>query len=142
VALKQAFDLLAQGRALVIFPEGRLNPENRPVKTGNGAIRMSLVSGAPIIPLGFYVPEDHLYELVLPKGGRKAHGRIQTGGICYIQIGSPWLPSQEIQGKVVEPVVQALTTRLMEKINALTHQAYLASIQDNLKHISGVSVGR
>ncbi len=55
-ALEQACELLAGGKTVVIFPEGKLNPDNQPLKAGTGAVRLSLMTGAAIIPVGFYVP--------------------------------------------------------------------------------------
>jgi 1-acyl-sn-glycerol-3-phosphate acyltransferase len=56
IALQRACETLAAGSTVLIYPEARLNPENRHLKGKGGAIRMSLISGAPIIPLGIYVP--------------------------------------------------------------------------------------
>jgi hypothetical protein len=112
----------------LVFPEGRLNPDHLPLKIGTGAVRMSLISGAPILPVGIYVPEQYLHTRIAQYDGRVAERRYQIGGHCYIQIGEPWYPSQESsqQGRALTP--RELTAILMDKINTLTYQARQAAI--------------
>jgi len=129
-ALDQASDLLANGKTVVIFPEGQLNPNRKPVKPGTGAVRLSLMTGAAIIPVGFYVPAQHLYNLTVRKNGELGHSLWQTGGRCYIQIGSPWLPGLQGCKEADKTAVRELTDRLMERIDALADQAALECIQE------------
>ena len=49
-ALDQACALLRQGQTVLVFPEGRLNPELQLLSGGSGTVRMSLLSGVPIVP--------------------------------------------------------------------------------------------
>ncbi len=130
-ALEQACELLAGGKTVVIFPEGKLNPDHQPLKAGTGAVRLSLMTGAAIIPVGFYVPAQYLRNMIIQKKGRLGQGRWQTGGCCYIQIGCPWFPGQEMSGKVDETAVRELTARLMERIEALVHLAALECVTEN-----------
>jgi 1-acyl-sn-glycerol-3-phosphate acyltransferase len=81
-AFEMACGLLAGGKTVVIFPEGRLNPDNQPVKASTGAVRLSLLTGAAIIPVGFYVPAQNLLNIITQKKGRPSQGRWQTGGCC------------------------------------------------------------
>ena len=55
-SLNRGIELLKQGELVAIFPEARLNPDGQFVKSGTGAVRMSLTTRVPIIPIGFYVP--------------------------------------------------------------------------------------
>ena len=127
-ALEQACALLRQGQTVLIFPEGRLNPDHLPLKVGTGAVRMSLISGAPIVPVGIYVPEHYLHARYVDCDGRVDIRRYQVGGCCYIQIGEPWYPASEIgpQGQAYNP--RQLTAILMEKIDLLASQARRAAI--------------
>lgn len=127
-ALDQACELLRQGQTVLVFPEGRLNPDHLPLKIGTGAVRMSLISGAPIIPVGIYVPEQYLHARIVQYDGRVEERRYQIGGHCYIQIGEPWYPSREYsqQGQACTP--RELTAMLMDKINTLTYQARHAAV--------------
>lgn len=127
-ALDQACVRLRQGQTVLIFPEGRLNPDHLPLKVGTGAVRMSLISGAPIIPVGIYVPEKCLHTRNVPFDGRVDKRRYQVGGCCYIQIGEPWYPAWESGslGHAYSP--RELTTILMEKIDTLAYQARQAAL--------------
>jgi len=127
-ALDQACELLKKGQTVLIFPEGRLNPDHLPLKAGTGAVRMSLISGAPIIPVGIYVPEHYLHTRYIHYDGRVDKRRYQIGGCCYIRFGEPWYPGREVgpQGQIYNP--RELTSKLMEKIDTLTNKARQAAI--------------
>jgi 1-acyl-sn-glycerol-3-phosphate acyltransferase len=127
-ALDKACELIRQGQTVLIFPEGRLNPDHLPLKVGTGAVRMSLISGAPIVPVGIYVPEQCLHTRNVSYDGRIDKRRYQVGGCCNIQIGEPWYPARENgpQGRAYSP--RELTNILMEKIDALAYQARQAAL--------------
>jgi hypothetical protein len=95
---------------------------------GTGAVQMSLISGAPIIPVGIYVPEHFLHTRIVQYDGRVEKRRYQFGGHCYIQIGEPWYPAREAgpQGRACNP--RELIAILMEKIDAQTYQARQAAL--------------
>ncbi len=122
-SLDQAAKLLDQGKTVVIFPEGRLNPDNHFLKARTRAVRLSLMTNSPIIPVGFYVPQRHLHNICLCKNDHLSGGYWQLGGHCYLQIGKPWLPGEEIHGAINTNKLHELTDRLMEKIN---NQVYMA----------------
>ena len=63
-AIQKAGEALNQGRGVVIFPEGTLNPGNLPIPGGTGAVRLSLATGVPIVPVGFYVPMCQTHEII------------------------------------------------------------------------------
>ena len=52
-ALQPAVEALAAGEAVGIFPEGRTtrDPDQWPERAKTGAVRLSLLSGAPIVPV-------------------------------------------------------------------------------------------
>ena len=122
-ALECACRVLLRGKTVVIFPEGRLNPQNIVLKAGTGAVRMSLVSGAPIIPVGIHVPDCHVLNLHYYTGGQLHQGRWQIGGQCFFSFGSPWFPSREVQDPDSFENLRALTACLMGKIKGLADQA-------------------
>jgi 1-acyl-sn-glycerol-3-phosphate acyltransferase len=135
LALEQAAKLLGQDKVVAMFPEARLNPNQQQVKSGTGAIRLSLMTKVPIIPIGFYVPSENLHHIVRMKKGRVSQGHWQTHGHCYLHIGIPWLPTEEIDGLVDQDSLCFMTERLMEIINT---QASLAK-QDCAKE-TGMSI--
>jgi 1-acyl-sn-glycerol-3-phosphate acyltransferase len=122
-ALELAAKLLEQDKVVALFPEARLNPEVLSVKSGIGAVRLSLMTKAPIIPVGFYVPPQNLRHITRMMKGRVSAGNWQTHGHCTLHIGVPWLPGEEISGSVDQDNLRELTEQLMGKIDA---QAFLA----------------
>jgi 1-acyl-sn-glycerol-3-phosphate acyltransferase len=127
LALKQGIRLLENNKAVAIFPEAALNPDGQSLKSESGAVRMSLYTQVPIIPVGFYVPSKNLRHIVRMKNGRKSQGHWQKRGHCYVHIGEEWLPSMEFVGDVNHTTLEELTERLMQKIMdqaQLAMQAY------------------
>jgi 1-acyl-sn-glycerol-3-phosphate acyltransferase len=127
LAIEQAVQLLAMNKAIALFPEAALNPDGQTLKSSTGAVRMSIQTRVPIIPIGFYVPPKNLHYISRMKKGRKSHGHWQTHGHCYLHIGLPWLPFEELGGVVDQENLRNLTERLMQKIKEeaqLAMQAY------------------
>lgn len=71
---EKARDLLQRGQTIVIYPEGRLNPGYEKLKAKSGAVRISLASGVPIIPLGIFVRPENLQNLRSFLNGRFSQG--------------------------------------------------------------------
>jgi 1-acyl-sn-glycerol-3-phosphate acyltransferase len=126
-ALQKACEYLAKGETVLIYPEAQWNPENKQLKGRSGAVRMSLVSGAPIIPLGIYVPDEDTRTLQGNDHGRTRQARWQISGCCYLCFGDPWLPSEETHGDVDLSLIHTLTDRLMGKIYDQSRLALLES---------------
>ena len=124
VALQKSCEILTAGGTVLIYPEAQLNPEHKRIKGKSGAVRMSLISGAPIVPLGIYVPPACTRELRAQSIGRPRQGRWQTTGLCTLYFGKPWLPSEEIRGAYDADHVHALTDQLMDKIYDLSQKAH------------------
>jgi 1-acyl-sn-glycerol-3-phosphate acyltransferase len=130
-ALEKAHELLAAGKTVVIFPEGKLNPDSQPTKAYTGTVRLSLMTGAAIIPVGFHVPRMYLKGRTIQKNGKPTLGFWQSGGRCFIRIGLPWLPSHEMRRKAEETAITELTIHLMSRIKALVELAALDSINEH-----------
>jgi 1-acyl-sn-glycerol-3-phosphate acyltransferase len=86
-AIKQACEKLSQGYTVAIFPEGRLNHGGEILRGGIGAALLAQESGAPLVPVGFYVPGQFTRMIRLRREGWVSSGRWQLGGRCYIQVG-------------------------------------------------------
>jgi 1-acyl-sn-glycerol-3-phosphate acyltransferase len=127
-AIEQACEVLAKGGVVVIFPEGRLNPENNQMQAKAGAVKISLTSGAPIVPVGVYVPEQYTLNIRVHSRGQLRQSRWQYRGRCFIEIGNPWLPALENQEGFKKLSVQELTLRLMNKIYSLAQLASKESL--------------
>jgi len=117
LALEHALKLLLQDKVVAIFPEARLNPDGQPVKSGTGAIRLSLQTRKPLIPIGFYVPPKNLHHISRMKKGKLSQGHWQIHGRCYLHVGSPWLPQVEADTPLEQVDLRSLTERLMGRIN-------------------------
>lgn len=135
-ALKKACDILAAGGTVLIYPEAQLNPENRRLKGKSGAVRMSLTTGAPIVPLGIYVPPSCTRTLRAQPIGRPRQGCWQTEGLCTLYFGEPWLPSDEISEACDANHIYALTDQLMGKIYDSSQKAYQEWLRDRTVHPS------
>jgi 1-acyl-sn-glycerol-3-phosphate acyltransferase len=118
-AMEQAAKYLLEDKVVAIFPEARLNPDGQPLKSFTGAIRLALMTKAPIIPIGFYVPPKNLHHITRMKKGLVSQGHWQTHGHCYLHIGSPWLIGEEFGEVFDQSDLRGLTEQLMEKINDL-----------------------
>ena len=112
-----------EGYSMYICPEGRLNQGSALGRGHTGAVRLALSSGAPIVPVAFYVPPSCVWTFQRTSGGRVHTGRWQVGGPIYVEIGEAWWPGRELAGKPVASDFRKLTDRLMEQISALASQA-------------------
>jgi len=114
-AYERACSLLKEGATIAIFPEGRLVRREARIKAKSGVVRMALETGAPIIPLGFYIRPQDLITLQVPWNDKIPPGDWQITGKCYARFGEPWIPDSD------KPVaIQA--EELMERIYALVDQ--------------------
>lgn len=59
-AFLEAKSLLQKGKSVVIFAEGILSPTGNEVKPKTGAVRLSLETKAPIIPIGVNVEQNKI----------------------------------------------------------------------------------
>lgn len=127
LAFEKALRLLKQDKAVAIFPEATLNPDGQLMKSATGAVRLSLTTNTPIIPLGFYVPPKNLHYFERMRLGRKTRGHWQLRGKCYLHIGPPWMPREESTENTGSKAFRELTEQLMGIINEqvqLAMQAY------------------
>ena len=115
-SFEQACTLLQQDQPIVIYPEGRLNPKRENLKAKSGAVRLSLASGVPIIPLGIYVLPEHIKDMRKVFSGRLSQGCWQISGICQFRFGTLWIP--RLSGK--RPAeISHLSQELMNQIYSL-----------------------
>jgi len=67
-ALRKCFDLLREGKALLIYPEGTRTPQGVLVKPEAGAGFIAQKAGCPVVPVGLVGTRT-----ILPKGSRWPH---------------------------------------------------------------------
>ena len=114
-AYDQACSMLRQGATIAIFPEGRLVSREARVKAKSGVVRMSIETGVPIVPLGFYVRSQDLINLQVPWNKSIPPGDWQITGKCYARFGKPWTPDPD------KPYALQ-TEELMDRIYTLVDQ--------------------
>ncbi|MFA6552905.1 MAG: lysophospholipid acyltransferase family protein [Patescibacteria group bacterium] len=116
--LDEANDLLRQNNIVAIFPEGSRNDDPNQLDKGKtGAVRLALMSGAPLIPVGLisntgYKIWTGLYSLF-------RHDR-------YVKMvfGQP-LDLSEYRGQPIDkPLLESAHRKLMLAISALCGKVY------------------
>ena len=111
-AVKLALELLAQDKALVIFPEGRRSPNHALIEGQPGAAYLAVKSQATILPVGI-------------TGGEKFPSWRMPFPLCRIQvnIGQPFsLPV--VDGNPNRQVLKGLTDMMMQRIAVLLPEEY------------------
>lgn len=122
-ALDIALEKLTMGHVIAIFPEGQLNHGKEMRRAGTGAALLSIESGAPLVPVGFYVPPKFV-RLFQISGlhNRESSGGWQFGGKCFVSIGEPWYPNL-VQENINYRKMRELTDTVMTRIGELVNQA-------------------
>lgn len=122
-SLESAKEKLLIGHSVAIFPEGRLNDGRSFHRAGMGAALLAAESGAPIVPIGFYVPDQYARPIKGHFHNRDTLARWQFGGQCFVQIGDPWQYTLSLQEKVNYREMRKFTEKMMIRIADLVHQA-------------------
>jgi len=111
-ALRQAEEVLRQGTALVIFPEGMRSRRARLQRSFSGAALIAFRSGAPILPVGLTGTEKLENPLWVLRRPRIA-----------VNVGHPFqLPS--ISGRLTRVGLDGLTDFIMERVAELLPEEY------------------
>lgn len=125
-ALNIAVDRLAEGGSVVIYPEGQLNNARELRRAGAGASILAMESGAPVVPLGFYVPEKYSRLLKGHLHGRDNFGSFQFGGPCIVNIGKPWRPiidEMDQNYRALREMTQQMMTQIMDLVEQAKMEA-------------------
>jgi len=111
-AINSALAVLEDGRLFGIYPEGTRTRDGKLHKGHTGVARISLISGAPVIPVGMIGTYDILpRKAVMPK--------FKKAGI---KIGKPLDFSMHAGMENDRELVQKLTDRVMDEIGKLIGQ--------------------
>jgi 1-acyl-sn-glycerol-3-phosphate acyltransferase len=112
-ALEQARALLLSGRSVGIYPEGTVNRNPSRLLAGRGgAARLSLETGAPIVPVGIRFP------------GAPADAPISDHAAMDVHIGVPLPPPTRAQGSATPREVRAWHAVVMREISRLSGKAW------------------
>lgn len=107
-ALCEAIDALKGGKAILLFPEGTRTSTGKMGEGKTGAVRLSLLSGAPILPVRI----DGTFD-ILPRGAFFPRTLRKAG----LAIGRPWKP--KIPPHLTKTALRSLTSHLMRTIEKL-----------------------
>lgn len=115
--LEQARQHLAAGRSIGIFPEGQVNRQpHRLLRGRRGAARLSLETGAPVLPLGIRFPQA--------RGGRP----IRESAMMELCIGAPIVPPEPAHGVASIAAVGAWHAAIMGEIARLSCKQWTATV--------------
>jgi len=110
-------DVLAEGRALGIYPEGTRSPDGRLYKFRTGVARVALRSGAPVVPVGLVGT-----RAVQPPGEKRWHlGHVE------VHFGSPLHFGERADQERSSRVLREVTETVREAVQHLSGQEYLDS---------------
>lgn len=108
-ALRRAVEILNDGGAWGIHPEGTRSPDGRMYRGRTGAVRVALITGAPLVPVAI-------------SGTGRADGRSPGRRRVTIDI----LPALDLRsGYVDEDRIRVLTDELMATICERSGQSYI-----------------
>jgi len=99
-AIKTALGILKNGNIVTIFPEGTRVRNGKKIEPKPGAVRLSIMTGVPIVPVGI-------------RGNYKIFNRV------LVRIGQPIDFSKYKGAKLSEEEIKELSLRLMNDIYAL-----------------------
>jgi 1-acyl-sn-glycerol-3-phosphate acyltransferase len=120
-AFERAKALLTTGRTIGIFPEGDISPCDGGFRIPRtGAIRLSLCTNAPIVPVGISLDHDRIRYIETKVNGKKEIGTWYTNGAYAMTVDAPLQPKGQIADRAY---VRAASERLMQRISQLTRQS-------------------
>jgi 1-acyl-sn-glycerol-3-phosphate acyltransferase len=116
-AFDEALRLLKRGRSVVVFPEGDVSPQGGGFRSPRtGAARLALLTGAPVVPVGIYLPRERNTPMEMDIGGTRCVSYVYMRGHYAFTVGEPI----HYQGPADDREhVRATTDQIMERIIAL-----------------------
>jgi 1-acyl-sn-glycerol-3-phosphate acyltransferase len=108
-------DLLRQGRAFGIYPEGTRSRDGRLYKFRTGVARIALRTGAPVVPVGLVGTDD-----VLPPGSKR--WRRQP---VAVRFGAPMDFSGRPEDERSARKLREITEEIRHAVQALSGQEYV-----------------
>jgi len=126
-ALARAADQLANGKFVLIYPEGRLSHGGQLLQAKTGAARLSLSTQAPLLPIAFYVPPGYGRMFRGRQFNRPTAGVWQIGGPCTIVIGEAWWPFAG-RDTASEEEIRSVADESLARVQALLEHARLEAV--------------
>jgi 1-acyl-sn-glycerol-3-phosphate acyltransferase len=123
VAMETALERLAEGKTIIIFPEGALSPLGGGFeKPRTGVARLALQSGAPVIPVGIHLNWKRVRVVRSVVRGKDEYGRWYISGPYNQTVGAPLYYKGDVNDR-------ENTRRVAE--NVMHHIIELARISQN-----------
>lgn len=113
-ALSAAVESVEKGRLVFVYPEGTLTrqPELWPMTGKTGAAHISLLSGAPVVPIAQWGAQNILYPYA-------SKPKLLPPQRVYAKVGDP-VDLDDLRGKEITPqLLLEATDRIMDAITAL-----------------------
>lgn len=120
-ALDQALHRLQSGHSVGIFPEGLVSPRSggcHPPRTG--AARLALITGAPVVPIGIYLPRERRLFIESKLTGKRTSAYWYLRGPYGMTVGEPMLFTGDIED---QSLVRSVTNSMMAKIHELAEES-------------------
>lgn len=125
---RHAFDaarrLLEEGKTVAIFPEGALSPlDGSPLQARTGVVRLSLLTGAPIIPVGIAVDPSRIHYLhtgLYNAEGQEEIARAYVHAPYGVTTGDPLTFNGDVEDRAL---VRKLSEVLMQHILRLSRRS-------------------
>ena len=108
-------EVLAEGRALGIYPEGTRSPDGRLYKFRTGVARLALRSGAPVIPVGLIGTRE-----VQPPGSHRWHRAPVT-----VRFGEPLSFAGRTADERSARLLREVTDEVRVAVQRLSGQEYV-----------------
>jgi 1-acyl-sn-glycerol-3-phosphate acyltransferase len=116
-------DVLGEGKALGIFPEGTRSPDGKLYKFRTGVARLALRSAAPVVPVGLVGTRD-----VLSPDSRRWHRKpVEIHFGPPLQFGQ--LAAQERSARVLSEITETVRA----EIQRLCRQEYIDTFASSMK---------
>jgi 1-acyl-sn-glycerol-3-phosphate acyltransferase len=116
-SIDTSVDVLRQGRAFGIYPEGTRSPDGRLYKFRTGVARVALRSGAPVVPVGVVGT-----RAVQPPGTRQ--WRLAPVEVYF---GAPLYFGDRAEDERSSRALREVTEAIREAVQQLTGQEYVDS---------------
>ncbi len=108
---------LQAGSSVALFPEGWVSPQTGGYnRARSGAARLALSTGAPVIPVGIYMPREHNFVIRSRIGTRDTVGYWYWRGPYTMTVGEALRFAGDVENRAE---VNAVTEQIMARIIAL-----------------------
>ena len=119
-AFAEAVRRVERGEVVGIFPEGVLSPEDGLGQFRNGAARLSLATGVPVVPVGVAVQRGRATVVETEIAGVPHVARWYLRGPYAITVGAPVLYSGDVADRAR---VLAVTEGIARRIGGLARES-------------------